>query len=117
MPHVLNYRRDGLPPGAVYIGRLLPRYGLVGSKWHNPYWVGRDGTREEVIARYERHLHDSGLIDAVRELRGRDLVCWCALEPCHGDLLLRLANAAESRLPLTSHPPGAASPHESARGS
>jgi hypothetical protein len=88
MPRVLNYNRDGLPPGAVYIGRLMPQYGLPGSKWHNPYKVGRDGTREEVIARYERHLDDSGLIDAVRELRGRDLVCWCAPEPCHGHLLL-----------------------------
>jgi hypothetical protein len=110
MPRVLNYKRDGLPPGAVYIGRMMPQYGLVGSKWHNPYKVGRDGTREEVIAKYERHLHDSGLIDAVRELRGRDLVCWCAPEPCHGDVLLRLANAVGSLLPLTNCPPGAAAP-------
>jgi hypothetical protein len=28
----------------------------------------------------------------VQWLRGRDLVCWCALVPCHGDLPLRLAN-------------------------
>jgi hypothetical protein len=111
MPRVLNYTRDGLPAGAVYIGRLMPRYGLPGSKWHNPYKVGRDGTREEVIAKYERHLHDTGLIYAVHELRDRDLVCWCAPEPCHGDLLLRLANAAESHLPLTSQPAGGASPH------
>jgi hypothetical protein len=67
-------------------------FGLVGSKWHNPYEVGRDGTREEAIAKYKRYLHDSGLIDSVRELRGLDLVCQCAPEPCHGDVLLRLAN-------------------------
>jgi hypothetical protein len=47
----------------------------------------------------------------VHELRDRDLVCWCAPDPCHGDLLLRLANAAESHLPLTSQPAGGASPH------
>jgi hypothetical protein len=117
MPRVLNYRRDGLPPNAVYIGRLMPRYGLPGSKWHNPYKVGCDGTREEVIAKYERHLHDSGLIYAVHELRGRDLVCWCAPEPCHGDLLLRLANAAASRLPLTSRPAGDAARPASGFGS
>ena len=92
MPCVLNYKRDGLPTGAVYIGRMIPQYGLVGSKWHNPNRVGRDGSREEVIDKYERHLHDSVLIDAVHELRGRDLVCWCAPERCHGDLLLQLAN-------------------------
>jgi hypothetical protein len=33
------------------------------------------------------------LINDVHELRGRDPVCWCAPDlPCHGDLLLRLAN-------------------------
>lgn len=29
-------------------------------------------------------------------LRGRDLACWCPLDqPCHADVLLELANAAE----------------------
>jgi hypothetical protein len=92
MPRVLNIMRDGVPEGAVYIGSMMPQYGLVGSKWHNPYEVGRDGTREEVVTKYERHLHDSGLIDGVHELRGLDLVCRCAPDPCHGDVLLRLAN-------------------------
>jgi hypothetical protein len=30
---------------------------------------------------------------AVPKLRGRDLVCWCAPLACHGDVLIRLANA------------------------
>jgi hypothetical protein len=30
------------------------------------------------------------------ELNGRDLVCWCAPLPCHGDVLLRLA--ADTRI-------------------
>jgi hypothetical protein len=31
--------------------------------------------------------------DIVRELAGRDLACWCPLgEPCHADVLLRIAN-------------------------
>jgi hypothetical protein len=96
MPRVLNYRRDGLPPGAVYIGRAMPRYGLPASKWANPFRLRRNASHEEraeVIAKYERRLVDSGLIDDVRELSGKDLVCWCAPKPCHGDLLLRLANA------------------------
>jgi hypothetical protein len=29
---------------------------------------------------------------ALHDLRGLDLVCWCAPLPCHGDVLLRLAN-------------------------
>jgi len=34
-------------------------------------------------------------IDDIRkELRGKDLACWCRLDqPCHGDVLLELANA------------------------
>ena len=32
--------------------------------------------------------------DVRRELRGKDLACWCPLdEPCHADLLLDIANA------------------------
>ena len=31
--------------------------------------------------------------DHIHELRGKDLVCFCALDkPCHADVLLRLAN-------------------------
>src|SRR5262245_50114450 len=95
--HVLNLRgRQGvIPEGAVYIGGRLYRgpWSLSASKWANPYRIGRDGNRDEVIAKYERHLHDSGLIQQVQELRGCDLACWCAPNPCHGDVLLRLANA------------------------
>jgi hypothetical protein len=96
-PCVLNLRgrRGVLPEGAVYIGGPVYRgpWRLQGSKWANPFRPGRDGTREEVIAKYERWLHETGLIHDVHELRGKDLVCWCAPEACHGDLLLRLANA------------------------
>lgn len=41
---------------------------------------------------YEDYLQFSGLIEDVRELRGRDLACWCTPLPCHADVLLRLAN-------------------------
>lgn len=52
--------------------------------------------RAEAIARYEEDLLGSADRQAgVRaELRGRDLACWCPLDqPCHADVLLRLANA------------------------
>jgi hypothetical protein len=64
------------------------------SKWKNRFKISRDGTREEVIAKYERWLYRRGLIKDVHELRGYDLLCWCAPKPCHGDVLLRLANDA-----------------------
>jgi hypothetical protein len=54
-----------------------------------------DGARDEV-AMYERWLRDEqpDLMAALPELRGGDLVRWCAPLACDGDVLLRLANAA-----------------------
>ena len=92
MPRVLNFRIDGCPEGSVYIGRAAPG-GWRQSKWHNPYREGKDGTREEVIEKFEQYLCDSpALLDQINELRGKNLVCWCAPLPCHGDVLLVLAN-------------------------
>ena len=86
MCRVLNKRVNGLPVGAIYIGR--------GSKWGNPFVIGRDGDRAEVIARYGRWLRTQHhLLRALDELRGHDLVCFCAPLACHGDLLRRLGNA------------------------
>jgi hypothetical protein len=81
---VLNKRVTGVPAGAVYIGR--------GSKWGNPFRIGPDGDRAAVIVKHERWLADQHhLLRALDELRGRDLVCFCAPLPCHGDLLYRIA--------------------------
>ena len=85
MQQVLRGRKGVVPEGAVYIGdraRYPPWQHLRRSKWYNPYKIGRDGTREEVIIKYKRRLYDSGLINDIYELRGRDLGCWCAPEPC-----------------------------------
>jgi len=86
MCKVLNKRLDGVPAGAVYIGR--------GSKWGNPFRIGPDGDRAAVIAKHERWLADQhDLLRALDDLRNRDNVCHCRPLACHGDLLLRLANA------------------------
>lgn len=88
MAKVLNKRKVGIPAGAVYIGRP--------SKWGNPFVEGKDGTRAEVIAKYTDWLwRNERLLADLHELRGKDLVCWCAPQPCHGDVLLELANHAE----------------------
>lgn len=83
MPKVLN-KRDGLPEGAIYVGRP--------SKWGNPFQIGRDGDREEVIRKFTTYFLNSDMIHHVMELHGKDLVCWCAPEGCHADILLKLAN-------------------------
>lgn len=85
-------------PYDVYIGRAMPRRRLRGSKWANPYKIGPDCPRERAIELYRLYLHDSPeLLAALPELRGKRLGCWCAPEPCHGDVLVELANGAPDR--------------------
>jgi hypothetical protein len=92
MPKVFNKYHKDAPPGAVYIGRP--------SKWGNPFEIGRDGTREEVVARHREWLMSQPeLIEvAKQELRGKNLVCFCAPKSCHGDTLLKVANEKDEQL-------------------
>jgi hypothetical protein len=79
---VVNVRDSGYD---VYIGR--------GSKWGNPFLIGRHGTREEVVALYEeRLLKTPDLLVALPELKGKVLGCYCKPKSCHGDVLARLAD-------------------------
>ena len=76
----------------VYVGRN-PKW-MPPSKWGNPFEVGKHGARGECIALYERWLlENEALMAALPELRGLVLGCWCAPRACHGDVLVRLANA------------------------
>lgn len=99
-PIVRNRRRghfagayDPSNPNHVYIGRP--------SKWGNPFSHTPDtlarhrvATREEAVAAYEAWLpQQPELMAALPELRGKTLWCWCAPQPCHGDVLARLANS------------------------
>jgi len=96
MIHVENkktYRGDG-----IYVGRKMP--GLPDSVLGNPFRIGRDGTRAEVIAKYRRWLWEQIKLkkEAYVELRriaelsrqgDITLVCWCAPELCHATVIER----------------------------
>lgn len=70
-------------PYDIYIGR--------GSKWGNPFEIGKDGTREEVIEKYRTYLlNKPELLKALPELRGKTLGCFCKPKPCHGDILVEI---------------------------
>ena len=87
MPKLYNMRRPHeVPKDAVYIGRP--------SKWSNPFQIGIDGTRREVVDKYAvMIMQDVELFAAAREeLAGKDLVCWCTPALCHGNILLEIAN-------------------------
>ncbi len=85
LTRVLNKHVHGIPPGARFIGR--------GSCWGNPFVIGPDGTRPEVVAKYKAWvINQSCLMTQLDDLRGHDQVCFCAPRLCHGTTLRDLAN-------------------------
>lgn len=67
----------------VYIGRP--------SIWGNPFKIGVDGNRKEVIAKYKDYVyHNPYLISSLHELKGKILGCYCKPLACHGDILVEL---------------------------
>ena len=87
MCKVLNARQVGklTTDTKVYVGRP--------SKWGNPFVIGRDGSRAEVIAKYRAWvIEQPELMRSLGELHGRNLVCWCTPQACHADVLIELAN-------------------------
>lgn len=74
---------------SIYIGRP--------SKWGNPFIIGKDGNREEVIAKYKKWIETKPkLMAAIKiELKGKVLGCFCSPEACHGDVLAKIADKEE----------------------
>jgi hypothetical protein len=85
-----------MPAGTLKIDRT--------TRWGNPFKVGTPGVPDaatavvrfrELVARGDvnrQHVHFTA--ESIRAgLRGHNLACWCPLgSPCHGDVLLELAN-------------------------
>lgn len=82
----------------VYIGRL--------TSFGNPYVIGKDGTREEVIEKYKMYIRYKIKTDSIfcsifmnlvkKYLNAEDivLICWCKPEACHGDVLKEMIEEA-----------------------
>ncbi len=61
------------------------------SIWGNPFKIGIDGSREEVIKKYSDWIITQPmLMKELRHLRGKRLGCWCSPNACHGDILVEL---------------------------
>jgi Domain of unknown function (DUF4326) len=98
---LVHWRQDS---NHVYIGRNMSFYvdGAFGSKWANPFKVKKPGktykkgnyySLEDSLRLYEDHIRDSpDLMEALPELRGKTLGCWCKPNNCHGDILIKLVN-------------------------
>lgn len=65
------------------------------TEWGNPFETPADGDRAAVIAHYRDHyLPYKPSLDRKRDLlTGKALGCWCAPEPCHGDVLAEWADS------------------------
>jgi len=87
------------------------------SRWGNPFVIGREYVRRsmapgggeiagvvcdaaQAVQLFRRFTaRETQLrIDAARELRGKNLACWCPLDgPCHADVLLKIANGEDAK--------------------
>jgi hypothetical protein len=73
----------------IYIGRP--------SIFGNPFTIGKDGTRKEVIDKYRIYFTrqiDTNIIfkREVQKLNGKILGCWCKPKNCHGDIIAEYLN-------------------------
>lgn len=89
---VHNLRREAMRSGDIRIDRR--------TELGNEFIIGRDGSRADVIAKFEiaerARLADRGLAGEarrrkVRAMHGKRLFCWCAPEACHGNVYAKLA--------------------------
>jgi hypothetical protein len=87
------------------------------TRWGNPYRMHGDScpmTPDMAVGLFRKLLEDQGgfvarvrgqdvhttVDDIRRELRGRNLACWCPHgQACHADVLLEVANAPEPDTP------------------
>lgn len=85
MPIVLNKRTCNYGDG-VYVGRP--------SKFGNPFPMANEGQRAAVCKQFEEWVMTQPqlLLDIKKELKSKDLICYCAPKSCHADTLLRIAN-------------------------
>jgi len=86
-------------PNNVYIGRKGvvfingQRYPKHDSIWHNPFKINQTNSREDVLQKYELYIRsklDDNMLNMLLDLEGKNLGCWCAPEPCHGHILVKL---------------------------
>lgn len=103
--NVVNIRHlEGgrLGKNQVYVGRHNATYGQRDSILANPFKADKDTSRDMAIAQYEEWLRGwlasfkSWQSLQVRNIRRMvanqgsvDLVCWCAPEACHADIVAK----------------------------
>jgi len=78
----------------IYIGRP--------TLWGNPFIIGKDGNRDEVVEKFEYWVRNSNNDQAIfirnniHNLYNKTLGCWCKPHACHGDILVKILNEYRS---------------------
>jgi hypothetical protein len=85
IPKVVNKYKHIPENNDVYIGRP--------SKFGNPFVLDKSTCRDQVIAKYRGFLDqqiEMGNITKqdILNLEGKNLVCFCKPQKCHGDILV-----------------------------
>jgi len=91
---VVNKREE---PADIYIGRGKNGANICTTRIGEYGWLGNpfkltDYSREESIQKYkivflEMIEHREGFREAVLDLKGKKLGCWCKPKACHGDVI------------------------------
>lgn len=82
---VVHCKRDKYD---VYIGRP--------SKWGNPFEIGKDGTREDVVNKYRAWIvSQPELMASLHELKDKTIACWCSPHACHGNVIAELLDTED----------------------
>jgi hypothetical protein len=73
----------------VYIGRP--------TIFGNPFEIGKDGSRQDVVDKYRAYFHkrideDVEFKKQVLALKGKRLGCFCKPHACHGDIICEYLN-------------------------
>ena len=76
----------------VYIGR--------GTPFGNPFKIGVDGNRQQVIAKFEHYFANNLTLQMLvrKELHGKILVCHCKPLACHGDVYIDFLYSKQNNL-------------------
>ena len=93
MTKVVNIKSK--EPYHIYCGRQNMFYGLKESLFHNPFIIGKDGNREEVLIKFKNYLYkriseDDNFNHELWKLKDKTLACWCKPEKCHCDIIAEL---------------------------
>ena len=98
MRAIVNLKREPRLREAFEYAHVVNNTVLIDrrTKWGNPFKLGTDGDREQVIARYRADLWrriraGEVSLQGLAELDGCWLACWCEPLPCHGNVLARAA--------------------------